>query len=31
MGSELWYHMPSLAYFQLCSPTMAGCGGLHGA
>ncbi|HXG25545.1 MAG TPA: pilus assembly protein TadG-related protein [Candidatus Binatia bacterium] len=30
-GSNQWYRMPSFAFLQLCSPSTAGCGGLHGA
>jgi hypothetical protein len=30
-GQNLWYRMPSFAYFQLCDPAMAGCGGRNGA
>ena len=30
-GQNIWYRMPSFAYFEVCSPTMDGCGGRHGA
>ena len=30
-GTNQWYRMPSFAFLQLCSPTLAGCGGLQGA
>ena len=30
-GSNIWYRMPSFAFLELCSPTLGGCGGLHGA
>ncbi|HXG26928.1 MAG TPA: pilus assembly protein TadG-related protein [Candidatus Binatia bacterium] len=30
-GQNIWYRIPSFAYFVPCSPTMAGCGGRHGA
>jgi hypothetical protein len=30
-GQNLWYRMPSFAFFQLCSPSIADCGGRHGA
>jgi hypothetical protein len=30
-GSNLWYRMPSFAFLELCGPSVAGCGGLHGA
>lgn len=30
-GSNQWYRFPSFAFLQLCSTTMAGCGGLHSA
>jgi hypothetical protein len=30
-GQNIWYRMPSFAFFELCSPTMDGCGGRHGA
>ena len=30
-GQNIWYRMPSFAYFELCAPTMAGCGGREGA
>jgi hypothetical protein len=30
-GQNIWYRIPSFAYFVVCSPTMAGCGGRHGA
>jgi hypothetical protein len=30
-GQNLWYHMPSFAYFELCDPASAGCGGRYGA
>ena len=30
-GSNMWYRMPSFAFFELCGPTVVGCGGLHGA
>jgi hypothetical protein len=30
-GTNQWYRMPSFAFLQLCSPTLAGCGGLHAA
>jgi hypothetical protein len=30
-GTNQWYRMPSFAFLQLCSPSMAGCGGLEAA
>jgi len=30
-GTNQWYRMPSFAFFQLCSPTLAGCNGWHAA
>ena len=30
-GQNIWYRMPSFAYFQLCDPSMDGCGGRYGA
>jgi hypothetical protein len=30
-GQNQWYRITSFAYLQLCSPTSAGCNGLHGA
>jgi hypothetical protein len=30
-GSNMWYRMPSFAFFELCGPTVADCNGLHGA
>jgi hypothetical protein len=30
-GQQLWYRMPSFAYFELCDPTMPECGGRYGA
>ena len=30
-GQNLWYRMPSFAFFELCSPTTDGCGSLAGA
>jgi hypothetical protein len=30
-GQNLWYRMPSFAYFQLCDPSMPECGGRYGA
>jgi hypothetical protein len=30
-GQNIWYRMPSFAYFVLCDPAMAGCGGRYGA
>jgi hypothetical protein len=30
-GTNQWYRMPSFAFLELCSPTLAGCDGLHGA
>jgi Putative Flp pilus-assembly TadE/G-like len=30
-GSNMWYRMPSFAFFELCGPTVAGCDGLHAA
>jgi len=30
-GQNIWYRMPSFAYFQLCSPTDPDCGGREGA
>jgi hypothetical protein len=30
-GSNIWYRMPSFAFFELCGPTVAGCDGLHSA
>lgn len=30
-GSNLWYRMPSFAYFELCDPALPDCTGLQGA
>jgi hypothetical protein len=30
-GQNIWYRMPSFAYFKLCDPSMDGCGGRYGA
>jgi Putative Flp pilus-assembly TadE/G-like len=30
-GTNQWYRMPSFAFLELCSPTLAGCGGLEAA
>ena len=30
-GTNQWYRMPSFAFMQLCSPTVAGCKGLEAA
>jgi hypothetical protein len=30
-GQNIWYRMPSFAYFVLCDPSMDGCGGRYGA
>jgi putative Flp pilus-assembly TadE/G-like protein len=30
-GQNQWYRFPSFAFFEFCSPTLAGCGGKHGA
>jgi hypothetical protein len=30
-GQNQWYRFTSFAFLELCSPTTAGCGGLHGA
>ena len=30
-GQNQWYRITSFAFLQLCSPSMAGCNGLHGA
>jgi hypothetical protein len=30
-GQNVWYRMPSFAYFELCSPDDPACGGRHGA
>jgi hypothetical protein len=30
-GVNIWYRMPSFAFFQLCDPAMAGCNGREGA
>ena len=30
-GQNIWYRMPSFAYFELCSPSDPDCGGRHGA
>jgi hypothetical protein len=31
-GSNQWYHLPEVAAFQMCSPTVSGCGSFtHGA
>ncbi len=30
-GQNVWYRMPSLAYFELCDPSMVECGGREGA
>jgi hypothetical protein len=29
-GQNIWYRMPSFAFFQLCSPLLAGCDGREG-
>ena len=31
VGQNLWYRMPSFAYFQLCDPSVVECGGRYGA
>jgi hypothetical protein len=30
-GQNIWYRMPSFAFFELCAPSMPECGGRHGA
>ena len=30
-GQNIWYRMPSFAYFKLCEPSDPDCGGRHGA
>ena len=30
-GQNIWYRMPSFAFFELCSPSDDACGGRHGA
>lgn len=30
-GQNIWYRMPSFAYFQLCTPSDPACNGHHGA
>lgn len=30
-GQNIWYRMPSFAFFQLCDPALAGCAGRQGA
>jgi hypothetical protein len=30
-GQNIWYRMPSFAYFELCTPSDPACGGRHGA
>jgi hypothetical protein len=30
-GSNMWYRMPSFAFFELCGPTVIGCSGMHAA
>jgi hypothetical protein len=30
-GQNLWYRMPSFAFFQLCAPSISDCTGRHGA
>jgi hypothetical protein len=30
-GQNIWYRMPSFAYFELCQPSDVACGGRHGA
>lgn len=30
-GQNLWYRMPSFAFFQLCDPSLPDCGGRYGA
>ena len=30
-GQNIWYRMPSFAYFQLCDPSIPDCAGRHGA
>ena len=30
-GQNIWYRMPSFAYFELCTPTNPDCGGRQGA
>jgi hypothetical protein len=30
-GQNIWYRMPSFAYFELCDPSVAACSGRHGA
>lgn len=29
-GQNIWYRMPSFAYFELCDPSVAACGGRQG-
>jgi hypothetical protein len=30
-GQNLWYRMPSFAFFELCDPSLPACAGRHGA
>ena len=30
-GQNIWYRMPSFAYFELCDPSIVACGGRQGA
>jgi len=30
-GQNQWYRMPSFAFFQMCAPSVTGCGGLEDA
>jgi hypothetical protein len=30
-GQNIWYRMPSFAYFQMCDPSIPDCAGRHGA
>jgi hypothetical protein len=30
-GQNIWYRMPSFAFFELCSPSLPDCAGRHGA
>jgi hypothetical protein len=30
-GRNQWYRMPSFAFFEMCAPSLAGCGGLEDA
>jgi hypothetical protein len=30
-GQNIWYRMPSFAFFQLCGPSVSGCGTMEGA